>query len=132
MDGALEDTARIARDLTGLDTTNWGEGRAKGETEAAEYVEAELRALGLEPRPFDAAPRRTSALARLEGGAPTRPELVLHGHLDVVPADPANWSVDPFAGDIRDGMLWGRGAVDMKDMDAMILTSLGDILRSGR
>ncbi len=132
MDGALEDTARIARDLIRFDTTNWGEGRAKGETEAAEYVEAELRALGLEPRLVDAAPRRTSVVARVEGADPSRPALVVHGHLDVVPADPQSWSVDPFAGEIRDGMLWGRGAVDMKDMDAMILTSLGDILRSGR
>src|SRR5690606_25856577 len=132
MDGALEDTARIARDLIRFDTTNWGEGRAKGEAEAAEYVEAELRALGLEPRLYDAAERRTSVVARVEGADPTRPALVVHGHLDVVPADPANWSVDPFAGEIRDGMLWGRGAVDMKDMDAMILTSLGDILRAGR
>ncbi|AYF99016.1 M20/M25/M40 family metallo-hydrolase [Protaetiibacter intestinalis] len=132
MDGALEDTARIARDLIRIDTTNWGGGRANGETEAAEYVEAELRGLGLEPHLYDAAPRRTSVVARVEGADPGRPALVVHGHLDVVPADPANWSVDPFAGEIRDGMLWGRGAVDMKDMDAMILTSLGDILRSGR
>ncbi|MBN9142115.1 MAG: M20/M25/M40 family metallo-hydrolase [Micrococcales bacterium] len=131
MDGALEDTARIARDLIRFDTTNWGGGRANGETEAAEYVEAELRALGLEPGLYDAAPRRTSVVARVEGADPSRPALVVHGHLDVVPADPANWSVDPFAGEVRDGMLWGRGAVDMKDMDAMILTSLGDILRSG-
>lgn len=56
----------------------------------------------------------------------------MHGHLDVVPADPANWSVDPFAGVVRDGMLWGRGAVDMKNMDAMMLSSIGDILRSGK
>ncbi|PZQ91643.1 MAG: hypothetical protein DI534_01340 [Leifsonia xyli] len=132
MDGALEDTARIARDLIRFDTTNWGEGRAKGETEAAEYVEAELRSMGLAPRLIDAAPRRTSVVARVEGSDPGRPALVVHGHLDVVPADAANWSVDPFAGELRAGMLWGRGAVDMKDMDAMILTSLGDILRSGR
>jgi len=132
MDGQLEDTARIARDLIRFDTTNWGGGRANGETEAAEYVEAELRALGLSPQLIDAAPNRTSVVARVEGADPTRPALVVHGHLDVVPADPANWSVDPFGGEIRDDMLWGRGAVDMKDMDAMILTSLGDILRSGR
>ena len=132
MDGPLEDTARIARDLIRIDTTNWGEGRATGETEAAEYVEAELSALGLEPALYDAAPRRTSVVARVEGADPSRPALVVHGHLDVVPADPATWSVDPFAGEIRDGMLWGRGAVDMKNMDAMILTSLGDILRAGR
>ena len=56
---------------------------------------------------------------------------MLHGHLDVVPADPANWSVDPFAGVVKDGMLWGRGAVDMKDMDAMILTATAELLRAG-
>jgi acetylornithine deacetylase/succinyl-diaminopimelate desuccinylase-like protein len=56
---------------------------------------------------------------------------VVHGHLDVVPADPRNWSVDPFGGEIKDGLLWGRGAVDMKNMDAMILTALGDILNAG-
>ena len=132
MDGQLEDTARIARDLIRFDTTNWGGGRANGEAEAAAYVEAELQALGLAPQLIDAAPGRTSVVARVEGADPSRPALVVHGHLDVVPADPANWSVDPFGGEIRDGMLWGRGAVDMKDMDAMILTSLGDILRSGR
>nr|WP_281534996.1 M20/M25/M40 family metallo-hydrolase [Cryobacterium breve] len=57
--------------------------------------------------------------------------LVVHGHLDVVPADPEAWSVDPFAGVIKDGLLWGRGAVDMKNMDAMILAALGDILGAG-
>ena len=128
----LEDTARIARDLIRIDTTNWGQGRAKSETEAAEYVEAELASMGVSSSLIDSEPGRTSLIARIPGANPERPALVVHGHLDVVPADPANWSVDPFAGEIRDGMLWGRGAVDMKNMDAMILTSLGDILRSGR
>ncbi len=127
----LDETARIARDLIRIDTTNYGEGRAEGEREAAEYVEAELAALGLAPALFEPEPRRTSVVARVPGRNAEKPALVLHGHLDVVPADPRNWSVDPFAGEIRDGMLWGRGAVDMKDMDAMMLTALGDILRAG-
>lgn len=127
----LEITAAVARDLIRFDTTNHGNGRSEGETEAAEYVAAKLDALGLTPRLFDSEPGRTSVVARVPGRDPGRPALVLHGHLDVVPADPANWSVDPFGGEIRDGMLWGRGAVDMKDMDAMILTSLGDILGAG-
>ncbi|MWB97850.1 M20/M25/M40 family metallo-hydrolase [Agromyces seonyuensis] len=131
-DAELEATARIARDLIRFDTTNHGEGRSNGETEAAGYVEAELRRIGLTPQVFESAPGRTSVVARVPGANAEKPALVLHGHLDVVPADPRNWSVDPFAGEIRDGMLWGRGAVDMKDMDAMILTSLGDILGSGR
>ncbi|HEU0181208.1 MAG TPA: M20/M25/M40 family metallo-hydrolase [Agromyces mariniharenae] len=127
----LDETAVVARDLIRFDTTNHGEGRAKGEREAAEYVEARLAALGLEPKMFEPEARRTSVVARVPGRNPDKPALVLHGHLDVVPADPRNWSVDPFAGEIRDGMLWGRGAVDMKDMDAMILTALADIIGNG-
>jgi acetylornithine deacetylase/succinyl-diaminopimelate desuccinylase-like protein len=127
----LEETAVIARDLIRIDTSNYGEGTANGEREAAEYVEAKLAALGLAPQLFEPEPRRTSVVARVPGRNPDKPALVLHGHLDVVPADARNWSVDPFEGEIRDGMLWGRGAVDMKNMDAMILTALGDIIGAG-
>jgi acetylornithine deacetylase/succinyl-diaminopimelate desuccinylase-like protein len=130
-DDELELTAAIARDLIRFDTVNFGGGRSNGETEAAEYVAARLEAFGLTPQLFDSEPGRTSVVARVPGRDPARPAMVLHGHLDVVPADPANWSVDPFGGVVQDGMLWGRGAVDMKDMDAMILTSLGDILAAG-
>ena len=127
----LEATARIARDLIRFETVNWGNGTSEGETEAAQYVEAELQRLGLQPRLFDAAPRRTSVITRVEGRDRDRPALVVHGHLDVVPAVALDWTVDPFGGDIRDGLLWGRGAVDMKDMDAMILTALGDLIEGG-
>ena len=127
----LDLTAEIARDLIRFDTTNYGEGRSNGETDAAEYVAEKLRALGLAPGLFDSEPGRTSVVARVQGRGPTRDALVVHGHLDVVPADPTNWSVDPFAGVIKDGLLWGRGAVDMKNMDAMILASLEDIIGSG-
>jgi len=131
-ENGLDETATIARDLIRIDTSNYGEGRSNGEREAAEYVASRLRDLGLEPRLIDSDPGRTSVVARVAGEDRTKPALVVHGHLDVVPADPATWSVDPFAGVVRDGMLWGRGAVDMKNMDAMILTALADILRSGR
>ncbi|TQL48097.1 acetylornithine deacetylase/succinyl-diaminopimelate desuccinylase-like protein [Homoserinimonas aerilata] len=127
----LEETARIARDLIRLDTSNYGEGRSNGEAEAAEYVAAELVKLGLQPEMFESEPGRISVIARVEGESHDE-ALVVHGHLDVVPAVADNWSVDPFGGVIKDGMLWGRGAVDMKNMDAMILTSLGDIFRSGK
>ena len=130
-DDELELTAAIVRDLIRFDTVNFGGGRSNGETEAAEYVAARLEAFGLTPQLFDSEPGRTSVVARVPGRDPARPAMVLHGHLDVVPADPANWSVDPFGGVVQDGMLWGRGAVDMKDMDAMILTALGDILGAG-
>ena len=128
----LDETAIIARDLIRFDTSNYGDGKAEPEREAAEYVAARLRDLGLEPELIDSDPGRTSVVARVAGEDRERGALVVHGHLDVVPAIADNWSVDPFGGVIKDGMLWGRGAVDMKNMDAMILASLGDILGSGR
>ena len=131
-DSELEETARIARDLIRFDTSNYGEGVSNGEADAAEYLGAHLESLGLSPQYFDSDPGRTSVIARVPGADPSKPAHVVHGHSDVVPADPANWSVDPFGGEIKDGMLWGRGAVDMKNMDAMMITALGDILRSGK
>jgi acetylornithine deacetylase/succinyl-diaminopimelate desuccinylase-like protein len=128
----LDATAVIARDLIRFDTSNFGEGRSNGETDAAEYVAAHLERLGLVPELIDSEPGRTSVVARVAGEDSSRGALVVHGHTDVVPAIADDWSVDPFGGVIADGMLWGRGAVDMKNMDAMILTSLDDILSSGR
>lgn len=127
----LPEVARIARDLIRIDTTNWGEGKARGEREAAEYVGVYLESLGLTPEYYEPVPRRTNVMTRVPGRDRTRPALVVHGHLDVVPAIAEDWAVDPFAGVIRDGMLWGRGAVDMKNMDAMILTSAASLLRAG-
>ena len=128
----LDLTAEIARDLIRFDTTNYGEGRSNGETDAAGYVAEKLRDLGLQPQIFEAEPGRTSVIARVKGRDRSAGALVVHGHLDVVPADPANWSVDPFEGVIKDGLLWGRGAVDMKNMDAMMLAALQDIVGSGK
>ncbi|MCW3494438.1 M20/M25/M40 family metallo-hydrolase [Microbacterium sp. SSM24] len=127
----LPEVAAVARDLIRIDTTNHGGGRAAGEREAAEYVGQYLSQLGLAPEFYEPVPRRTNVMARVPGRNRGKPALVLHGHLDVVPAISADWSVDPFEGVVRDGMLWGRGAVDMKDMDAMILTAVADILRAG-
>ncbi|MDQ1128459.1 M20/M25/M40 family metallo-hydrolase [Microbacterium sp. SORGH_AS_0888] len=130
-DTDLPEVVRIARDLIRFDTSNFGGGRAHGEREAAEYVGAYLEGLGLDVAYYEPRDRRTNVCARVPGRDRAKPALVVHGHLDVVPAIAEDWTEDPFAGVIRDGMLWGRGAVDMKDMDAMILTSLADILRAG-
>jgi acetylornithine deacetylase/succinyl-diaminopimelate desuccinylase-like protein len=71
-------------------------------------------------------------VARFEGSDPGRDALLIHGHLDVVPAQPADWSLPPFSGEITDdGYLWGRGAIDMKDMDAMVLALVRDWARTG-
>ncbi|MDR1442540.1 MAG: M20/M25/M40 family metallo-hydrolase [Bifidobacteriaceae bacterium] len=122
---AADDAIRIARDLIRFDTTNTGDERSAGEREAAEYVTGLLQDWGCQPAYFESEPRRGSVVVRLEGQDQTRPALVLHGHLDVVPANAAEWQADPFGAEIRDGAIWGRGAVDMKDMDAMILAVVG-------
>ncbi|WP_295837584.1 M20/M25/M40 family metallo-hydrolase [uncultured Microbacterium sp.] len=127
----VPEVARVAADLIRFDTTNYGGGRSHGEREAAEYAGAYLEALGLDTEYYEAADRRTNVCTRVPGRDRDKPALILHGHLDVVPAVAEDWSVDPFAGEIRDGILWGRGAVDMKDMDAMILTAVADLLRAG-
>ncbi len=127
----VPEVARIASDLIRFDTSNYGGGRANGEREAAEYVGAYLEQLGLDTDYYEPVERRTNVCARVPGRDRDKPALILHGHLDVVPAVAEDWSVDPFAGEIRDGILWGPGAVDMKDMDAMILTAVADVLRAG-
>ncbi len=131
MTAELSETARIARDLIRFDTSNRGNGDANPEAEAAAYVADYLRELGLDPQIYESAPGRATVVARVSGSDPELPALVLHGHLDVVPADASTWSVDPFEGVVKDGMLWGRGAVDMKDMDAMMLSSVAELIRAG-
>jgi acetylornithine deacetylase/succinyl-diaminopimelate desuccinylase-like protein len=99
---------------------NFGEG--KGDEKAvAEYVVKSLAEVGITAEIYESAPNRCNVIARIKGNDSSRPGLVVHGHLDVVPANADEWSVDPFSAEIRDGMIWGRGAVDMKNVDAMIL-----------
>lgn len=126
-----DEVVRICQELIRIDTSNYGDGSGPGEAQAAAYVAGLLREVGLEPRTFESGPGRVSVAVRIPGADRQRGALCVHGHLDVVPADAADWSVDPFAGIERDGMLWGRGAVDMKGMDAMILACVRDIARRG-
>ena len=129
---AEDEVVTICRELLRIDTSNYGDGSGPGERTAAEYVQGLLEEVGLETTFFESAPRRASVVARLEGTDPSLPALVLHGHTDVVPAHAPDWTVDPFSGEEIDGMLWGRGAVDMKDMDAMILAVVRQMVREGR
>jgi hypothetical protein len=118
---AQDEVVQICQDLIRIDTSNFGDGSGPGEAEAAAYVVQSLREVGLEPQTFESDPGRVSVVVRIPGADRERGALCIHGHLDVVPANAADWSVDPFSGELRDGCVWGRGAVDMKDMDAMIL-----------
>ncbi|RKQ36307.1 M20/M25/M40 family metallo-hydrolase [Kocuria tytonis] len=125
------ETARICRELIRFDTSNYSSGEAEGERAAAEYVAELIQEVGLQTQYFESAPGRANVFTRLEGSDPSADALLVHGHLDVVPAMAQDWSVDPFAGEERDGMIWGRGAVDMKDMDAMMLSVLRHMRRTG-
>src|SRR5262245_55110458 len=130
---ATNEVVEICQDLLRIDTTNTGDhDTTVGERVAAEYVAAKLAEVGLEPEIRESRPGRTSVVARFEGADPTRDALLMHGHLDVVPADPDEWSVGPFAGEIQNGYLWGRGAIDMKDFDAMMLALVRQMRREGR
>lgn len=129
---ATDEVAKICQDLLRFDTSNFGDNEGPGERAAAEYVMGLLTEVGLDPQYFESSPGRANVVVRLEGTDPSRDALVLHGHLDVVPAQADEWSVDPFGGEIIDGMLWGRGAVDMKDMVAMMLAVVRQMAREGR
>ncbi|GAA1511130.1 M20/M25/M40 family metallo-hydrolase [Dactylosporangium maewongense] len=130
---ATDEVIELCRDLLRIDTTNTGDlETSAGERLAAEYVAEKLAEVGLDPQIHESAPGRASVVARFEGSDPTRDALLIHGHLDVVPADASEWSVDPFGGEIKDGYLWGRGAVDMKDFDAMVLALVRQMRREGR
>ena len=132
MAGAQDEVVELCRDLIRFGSVNDGTGGGPGERRAAEYVAGKLAEVGLAPELFESAPGRTSVVARVEGEDRSRDALLVHGHLDVVPAEPKEWTYDPFAAEVADGCVWGRGAVDMLDMDAMVLAVVRARLRSGR
>ena len=128
---ASTEAVEFAAELIRFDTTNRGGGDAE-ERPAAEFVAARLAEAGLDPVLLEPAPGRGNVVARVAGADPGAPALLLHGHLDVVPAAADDWTVHPFAGEVRDGVLWGRGAVDMKNADAVLLAVVLDWARTGR
>lgn len=127
-DRAEQEVVDLCRELIRIDSTN----PTSNERAIAEYVAGQLTDAGLTPEIYESEPGRASVVARWAGSDPSRDALLFHGHLDVVPANADDWQVDPFAAEVRDDCVWGRGAVDMKDMDAMLLAVLKDWVREGR
>lgn len=127
------DAVTLLRRLIRIDSTNTGHADDTiGEAATAEFVEAALREVGYEPERFTTTgPTRQGVHLRIPGADADRGALLLHGHLDVVAAIPDEWTVHPFAAEESDGLIWGRGAVDMKDMDAMLLATLRHWARTG-
>ncbi|SDC07329.1 M20/M25/M40 family metallo-hydrolase [Actinokineospora iranica] len=130
---AEEEAVALTSELIRIDTTNTGDpATVVGERVAAEYVAGKLAEVGYETTYVESGGRgRGNVFARLAGADPSRGALLVHGHLDVVPADPAEWSVHPFSGAVQDDYVWGRGAVDMKDMVAMTLATARRFKRDG-
>jgi acetylornithine deacetylase/succinyl-diaminopimelate desuccinylase-like protein len=128
-----DDVVEVVSKLIRFDTTNTGEPETtSGEAECAQWVAEQLAEVGYLPQYVESgAPGRGNVIARLEGADSSRGALLIHGHLDVVPAEPAEWTVHPFSGAIRDGFVWGRGAVDMKDMVGMMIVVARHFKRAG-
>ncbi|WP_326646121.1 M20/M25/M40 family metallo-hydrolase [Streptosporangium sp. NBC_01755] len=127
-----DEVVGLCRDLIRIDSTNAGDNSGPGERAAAEYVAEKLAEVGLEPQILESDRGRANVIARIAGEDSSRDALLLHGHLDVVPFNAADWAHHPLSGEIADGCVWGRGAVDMKDMDAMILAVVRQRLSEGR
>jgi acetylornithine deacetylase/succinyl-diaminopimelate desuccinylase-like protein len=128
---ALDEVVRFTSELIRIDTTNRGGGEGN-ERPAAEYVAEQLADAGITARVLESAPGRANVVARIPGTDPSADALLVHGHLDVVPAEASDWTVHPFSGEVRDGVVWGRGAVDMKNMDAMVLAAVRAWARTGQ
>lgn len=131
-DPRADDAAALCAELIRFDTTNRGGGDAEGERAAAEFTAALLHDAGAAPVLLERTPGRANVIGRVRGTDPSLPAVLMHAHLDVVPADPRDWSVPPFAGEIREGYVWGRGATDMKDTVAAVLTVVRDWAAAGR
>ena len=120
------DVTRLTQDLIRFDTTN----PPGNETPCIEYIAAILRREGIEPVVLESAPGRGNLVARLKGDG-SLPPILLMGHVDVVPAEADHWQRPPFSGDLVDGIVWGRGATDMKQMVAMELMTVLMLKRAG-
>ena len=127
------EVVELCQDLIKIDTSNFGSEPGPGERVAAERVAELLDEVGIANQLLEPQLGRTSVVAHWEpeGVDTSISPLLVHGHLDVVPANADDWSVPPFSGELVDGYIWGRGAVDMKDFDAMVLSVVRARARAG-
>ena len=122
---------QYCQDLIRFDTTNFGNNKSNGESKAAEYIAHILDDLNISYKIVGPDHNRSSIIAQIEGTEKSLPGIVLHGHLDVVPVELNQWSKPAFEGIIENDTIWGRGAVDMKNGNAMILSSIYVLIKSG-
>lgn len=128
---AEQEVVELLQDLIRIDSMNFGDGSGSGEIGVADYVSQRLNEMGIDNECFrTTGDKRAGVIVRVEGAHADRSKLLVHAHLDVVPA-PGDWEHPPFEGVLADGMVWGRGAVDMKDGVATLLANLRSWKRNG-
>ena len=110
---------------------NDGTAASGQEQRSADLIEGYLEGSGADLETYEPEPGRTSLVAKIHGSDPSAPSLTLLGHTDVVPANAADWSHDPFGGELIDGEVWGRGAIDMLNLTATMATSFRHLALSG-
>ena len=124
-------TVELLQALIRNECVNDGTPDSGHETRNAELLGGYLEGSGVGIEHFESRPGRGSVVARIEGSDPTAPTLCLMGHTDVVPVNPAGWSRDPFGGELIDGEVWGRGAIDMLNVTASMAVAFRQLAQSG-
>jgi acetylornithine deacetylase/succinyl-diaminopimelate desuccinylase-like protein len=129
-DTTVEST-ELLRTLIRHRCVNDGHVESGGEIRSVDAIEAYLGTAGFDVERYEPQPGRTSLVTRIEGTDPNAPSLLLMGHTDVVPVNPEGWSRDPFGGEVVDGFVWGRGAVDMLNITATQAVAMRRLAESG-
>ena len=130
-DAPTDETVELLQHLIRNECVNDGTEASGHEARNADVVGAFLDGSGLSIERYESAPGRGSLVARLEGTDPSAPTLLLLGHTDVVPVTPENWRNDPFGGELIDGEVWGRGAVDMLNLTASMAVATRRLAAEG-
>jgi acetylornithine deacetylase/succinyl-diaminopimelate desuccinylase-like protein len=131
MDTATAETVELLQAMIRNACVNDGTAESGHEVRSAEVLESYLEGAGLEVETFEPTPGRRSVVSRIEGHDPTAPTLLLMGHTDVVPVSPSGWTRDPFGGELVDGEIWGRGAIDMLNLTSSMAVATKHLARSG-
>jgi acetylornithine deacetylase/succinyl-diaminopimelate desuccinylase-like protein len=127
----IEETTDLLQHLIRNQCVNDGTPASGHEVRSVDTLEAYLRLPGIEMQRYEPMPGRGNLVLRIEGSDKGAPSLHLMGHIDVVPVTPSGWRNDPFGGELIDGEVWGRGAIDMLDVTASMAVALKKLLSTG-
>jgi acetylornithine deacetylase/succinyl-diaminopimelate desuccinylase-like protein len=132
MDTMTGDVTELLQQLIRNECVNDGTAESGHEIRSVDTLQSYFEGSGVDLQRFEPLPGRGSLVARLEGSDPSAPTLMLMGHIDVVPVNPESWHEDPFGGKLKNGVVWGRGAVDMLNLTASMAVATKRLAQSGR